>query len=84
MPAAAKAGVDFELFVDEELAQQGAASPLPKHPVRLQLDGAAGKQRDQVAIPCCLLSLAVSLPFPSPPLSCLAWPSLTLPCLALP
>jgi hypothetical protein len=47
--AAAKAGVDFELFVDEELQGQEPSSPQPKQPVRLQLEGRAGKQRDQEA-----------------------------------
>jgi hypothetical protein len=47
---AAKAGVDFELFVDEDLVgKQAAASPMHKNPVRLQLDGATGRQRDRQA-----------------------------------
>jgi len=45
-PAAAKAGVDFELFVDEELAAKEDSSPHQKNPVRLQLEGLAGRQRD--------------------------------------
>ena len=48
--AAAKAGVDFELFVDADLAEaQERAEPAEKQPVRLQLDGSTAARRDAEA-----------------------------------
>jgi hypothetical protein len=46
-----KAGVDFDLFVDEDKQeQQQAPKPQERKGVRLQLDGALGEQRDREAM----------------------------------